>query len=106
MNIKTKIQKSFLLISIVFLSASCVPFGASNNGGILKTTNGGGDWLASNNLKDDNQGNLNNTSVAVLEFDPKNDQRIFMASYEVVYIEPRTVEKLGKEFYQKFLFTI
>lgn len=82
MNIKTKIQKSFVLVSILFLSASCVPFGATNNGGILKTTNGGGDWLASNNLKDANQGNLKNTSVAVLEFDPKNDQRIFMASYD------------------------
>ncbi len=80
MEIKTKVPHVSALLAILLLSASCVPFLATPAAGVIKTTNGGKDWQAINKLKDQS-GDLSGVSVSVLAFDPRNADRLFMASY-------------------------
>ncbi len=79
-KIKTKFPLAVLLLSSMFISASCIPLGKTTVGGVLKTTNGGTDWQTANQLKDSSE-TIAGVSVAVLGFDPRNDQRLLMASY-------------------------
>lgn len=84
--IKTKIKLSgklpqWLAIAAISLTAAgCVPFSNNQSAGVFKTTNSGTDWQAANVIKD-NAGSLAQASVAVIAFDPKNEERLFMASY-------------------------
>jgi photosystem II stability/assembly factor-like uncharacterized protein len=80
-TLKQKLPVLIALLAISLTAASCIPFTTSRSAGVLKTTNGGTDWQPANAIKD-NTAALASTSVSVIRFDPKNDQRLFMASYD------------------------
>jgi photosystem II stability/assembly factor-like uncharacterized protein len=75
-------MKKYVLVAICalsLLSASCQLF-PERVGGVLKTSNGGIDWQATNNLKD-NQGSIVGLSISKLAFDPKGTDVIYASSY-------------------------
>lgn len=75
-------MKKSILILICALSltaASCDLFPATT-AGILKTSNGGVDWQASNALKD-NTGSIVGLSISKLAFDPQASDIIYTSSY-------------------------
>jgi photosystem II stability/assembly factor-like uncharacterized protein len=69
-----------LLLLLTFLSASCNLFKKDVPGGILKTVNGGADWLFSNKLKDSNL-NLSGQNISKLVMSPLNHEHIFAGSF-------------------------
>ena len=92
MKMKIKIVSVVAILGVAMMSASCNPFGASQGAGVLKTTNGGGDWQQMNTLEGGNA-NLGATSVAVIGFDPKNSDHLFMASYDGgLYVSENSAE--------------
>lgn len=75
-------MKKYLIIAIAalsLLSASCDIYGTPT-AGILKTSNGGVDWQASNNLKD-NSGTIAGLSISRLAFDPQATEIIYASSF-------------------------
>ena len=75
-------MKKFLIIAIAALSltaASCNLFGATT-AGILKTSNGGVDWQASNILKD-GTGSIAGLSISKIAFDPLATEILYASSY-------------------------
>lgn len=79
-KINIKISHFAAIVAISTIAVGCIPFSGNQSAGVFKTTNGGTDWQSANAVKD-NAGNLANISVAAIAFDPKNDERLFMASY-------------------------
>lgn len=74
-------MKKYLLLVICALSltaASCDLF-PSKIAGVLKTSNGGIDWQATNTLKD-NKGNISGLSISKLAFDPQANDILFAGS--------------------------
>lgn len=75
-------MKKFLIIAIAALSltaASCSLFGTPV-AGVLKTSNGGVDWQASNTLKD-GTGSIAGLSISKLAFDPQATEILYASSY-------------------------
>lgn len=68
------------LIGISLLSAACDWYGSTATAGILKTSNGGIDWQASNDLKD-KTGTLTQLSISRLAFDPLATEILYASSY-------------------------
>ncbi len=70
-------KKHFLFLSILFLALGC------SNGilGVVKTTDGGGTWLASNQIQNSTN-SIANLTVTNLAFDPTNRQTIFLSSID------------------------
>jgi photosystem II stability/assembly factor-like uncharacterized protein len=73
-------KNKIILISLLFLSASCNPFRTPTVAGVAKTTNGGVDWTSANLIKD-NTATLSGLNVSKMEFDPKNREVVFVAGY-------------------------
>lgn len=77
-------MKKLVIITIAvlaLLSASCDLFGTTT-AGVLKTANGGVDWQASNNLKD-NAGSIAGLSISKLAFNPQATEIIYASSFNV-----------------------
>ncbi len=74
-------MKKYLLLAVCALSltaASCDLF-PSKTAGVLKTSNGGIDWQATNTLKD-NKGDIAGLSISKLAFDPQATDIIYASS--------------------------
>ncbi len=75
-------MKKYILLLICALSltaASCDLF-PQKTAGIIKTSNGGVDWQATNNLKD-NTGTIAGLSISNLAFDPQATDILYTSSY-------------------------
>ena len=75
-------MKKYILITIcvlALLSASCDLF-PSKTSGVLKTSNGGVDWQASNNLKD-GTGTIAGLNISKLALDPQAAEVIYASSF-------------------------
>lgn len=74
-------KKSILLIiCLLSLTAASCDLFPQKTSGILKTSNGGVDWQASNNLKD-NTGTISSLSISRLAFDPQATDVLFASSF-------------------------
>lgn len=72
-----------LTLSLVLLmSAGCSPFSSSTTLGLVKTDNGGNDWLFVNTLEGENAGNLNGLRFSTISFDPNSSEMIYAGSYD------------------------
>lgn len=73
-------KNKFILLPIIFLAVSCNPFKQPPVSGVLKTTNGGVDWIASNSIKDA-EGSIVGLNVAKMDFSPKKFETIFVSGF-------------------------
>lgn len=74
-------KKWVLFPLLVFLAASC-SFNKTNlPAGVFKSTNGGGDWLASNAVKDSKTDSIGSLSISKIDFEPGNPQILYAGSY-------------------------
>lgn len=74
-------MKKYILLTICLLSltaASCNLFNTPT-AGIMRTSNGGVDWQASNKMKDG--GNILNLSISKLAFDPQGSDILYAGAY-------------------------
>lgn len=77
-NMKTKILLVIGLVSL--LSASCNLF-SKPTAGILKTSNGGVDWQASNKFKGDAKRSMVGLSISRMEFDPAGNDVLYAGAF-------------------------
>lgn len=80
-----RILKIISLLSVISLTAaSCSFLGGDNapaGAGVLRTSNGGTDWQASNTIKDNAQASLAGTNISALEFKPGSPDVIYASSH-------------------------
>lgn len=76
-----KIKKIWLASLLVFLAAGCNLFSTPSASGVVKSTNGGSDWLFSNSIKDTKTGSLGSSNISRLAFDPSNREVVYASAF-------------------------
>jgi hypothetical protein len=83
MTTKEKTKIFIILISVVFLGASCNPLRKAETAGVVKTVNGGADWQFSNIFKDETQGTLNPYAISKIALNPHHREVVYASSYNL-----------------------
>ncbi len=68
-----------LVLALSLLAVGCDPFSSPVSAGVVKTVNGGSDWQFSNLLKGGG-GNLSQSNITKLAFDPQNREVVYAGS--------------------------
>ena len=68
------------ICAISLMSASCNFFGPTTTAGVLKTSNGGVDWQASNKIKDSSN-YITDLAISRMAFDPQGADVIYLSSF-------------------------